>query len=98
MLGQCFHHVTPALVRGSSLMHSLSFPTKLPILIPKANPTEPARPGAPDFPDEAGAGASKSDGLSPSSGDPLPGDAPFGLSASGGDARASAVGDGNAGS
>ncbi|KAE8098611.1 hypothetical protein FH972_016657 [Carpinus fangiana] len=34
----------------------------------------------------------KSDGLSPSSGDPVIGDSPFNLSASGGDASVSAVG------
>ena len=75
-----------------------TFPTKLlntalaTILIPKANPTEPVRLGAPDFPDVAGDGASKSDGLSPSSGDPVIGDSPFNLLASGGDASVSAVG------
>jgi hypothetical protein len=64
------------------------------MLIPKANPTEPAaRPGAPDFADGDGTGASKSDGLSLGLGDPLPGDSPFGLS---GDAGVSAAGDGDA--
>jgi hypothetical protein len=72
--------------------------TLTPILTPKANPTEPAvRPAAPVFPNGAGAGAgeSKSDRLSSGSGDRLPGDTPFGLSADVGDGDGD--GDGDAG-
>jgi hypothetical protein len=70
--------------------------TLTPILTPKANPTEPAvRPAAPVFPEGAGAGESKSGRVSSGSGDRLPSDTPFGLSADvgGGDGD----GDGDAG-